>query len=401
MDIEKLSYFAKSIADMAGVPVRIVDKKGTIAFFSNVFLKKDPYILFSDEIQKQAKDAGIYFTKDFYYFAFLRLAEGIVVIGPARHYPESLSELRRKGFLLGLEKEDADVFASSMKSIVSMPAETLLQILLMVDYALTGRKRSLKDILVSEDREKLSATRIPEGPPIENPLPHNTFLVEKTLVRIVKEGDVAAFRSLVETLPPIRPGFLSEDYLRQNQNTFIVTATLVSRAAVEGGLDINVSLQLSDLYIQKAERTKDPSSILSLQVQMIQDYVSRVHALSLDGRATKLTAEVSRYLEDHLGEEVSVKTIAKALFMSESTLSHRFRKERGIPLKTFLQERKTKEAKRLLKETDRSLMEISTYLGFRSQSHFSKSFRAQTGMSPKAYRDKARIQEGKKEEGRR
>ena len=153
-----MPYFAKSIADMAGVPVRIVDKKGTIAFFSNVFLKKDPYILFSDEIQKQAKDAGIYFTKDFYYFAFLRLAEGIVVIGPARHYPESLSELRRKGFLLGLEKEDADVFASSMKSIVSMPAETLLQILLMVDYALTGRKRSLKDILVSEDRKNVPVT---------------------------------------------------------------------------------------------------------------------------------------------------------------------------------------------------------------------------------------------------
>ena len=70
---------------MAGVPVRIVDKKGRLPFFE-CFSEKDPYILFSDEIQKQAKDAGIYFTKDFYYFAFLRLAEGIVVIGPARHY---------------------------------------------------------------------------------------------------------------------------------------------------------------------------------------------------------------------------------------------------------------------------------------------------------------------------
>ncbi|MGM9597252.1 MAG: helix-turn-helix domain-containing protein [Eubacteriales bacterium] len=48
---------------------------------------------------------------------------------------------------------------------------------------------------------------------------------------------------------------------------------------------------------------------------------------------------------------------------------------------------KTEEAKRLLRYTDKTSVAISAYLGFSSQSHFSKVFKKYTGKTPNEYRD--------------
>ena len=49
------------------------------------------------------------------------------------------------------------------------------------------------------------------------------------------------------------------------------------------------------------------------------------------------------------------------------------------------------EGKRLLGETDLSLSQIATVLGFSSPSYFSQSFRSAEGMSPTEYRKANRI----------
>ena len=46
------------------------------------------------------------------------------------------------------------------------------------------------------------------------------------------------------------------------------------------------------------------------------------------------------------------------------------------------------QAKRLLRYSDKSLTAISNYLGFSSQSHFSKVFKKYTQRTPGEYREK-------------
>ena len=49
------------------------------------------------------------------------------------------------------------------------------------------------------------------------------------------------------------------------------------------------------------------------------------------------------------------------------------------------------KAQEYLRMTDRSLMEISTYLGFSSQGYFQNVFKKMTGLTPKEYRERQRL----------
>jgi AraC-like DNA-binding protein len=74
--------------------------------------------------------------------------------------------------------------------------------------------------------------------------------------------------------------------------------------------------------------------------------------------------------------------------LSRPYLSRKFIEETGESLTNFILKEKTEEAKRLLRYSDKTLTAISNYLGFSSQSHFSRVFKKFTGSAPGEYRAK-------------
>jgi AraC family transcriptional regulator len=52
----------------------------------------------------------------------------------------------------------------------------------------------------------------------------------------------------------------------------------------------------------------------------------------------------------------------------------------------YLLQQRIERAKLLLKQKERSIVDIALECGFNSHSHLSKQFRQLTGMTPKAYR---------------
>ena len=76
------------------------------------------------------------------------------------------------------------------------------------------------------------------------------------------------------------------------------------------------------------------------------------------------------------------------MYLSRTRLSVKFKEETGMTLTDFILKEKTEEAKRLLRYTDKTLPAISAYLGFSSQSHFSRVFRKYAECSPSEYRKK-------------
>ena len=105
-------------------------------------------------------------------------------------------------------------------------------------------------------------------------------------------------------------------------------------------------------------------------------------------KPTQLTISVSNYVRRHFSEKIYVEDIARELFMSRPYLSAKFSREAGISLTDFILKQKTEEAKRILRYSDNSAAAISSYLGFSSQSHFSRVFRKYSGKTPAEYRDK-------------
>ena len=130
----------------------------------------------------------------------------------------------------------------------------------------------------------------------------------------------------------------------------------------------------------------DLESITNLQYHMVLDYAERVEKLRLGKTPSKLVLDVTNYIQHHLSETISTEDIAKALFLSRSRLSVKFKQETNENLVDFILKQKTEEAKRLLRYTDKSAAAISAYLGFSSQSHFSRVFKKYADCLPNEYR---------------
>lgn len=393
-----LNYLCTVIGSLAGVPIRIFDNNQQVFYYSIVNLPKDPITPYKSKICDINDRVGYFITPDFDYYGVVNSQPYKIVIGPARLTENNDQNIKELAFRCDVLADDIDEFVLAIKSIVKMPLNSIMQILCTVNYVLNKEKLSLEDIMIYDNEQQILKDDIESDranrqfdSELADTQPqqsiHNTLALEQTLVNIVRKGDTAALREWIANAPAVRGGVLAADQLRQMKNTFIVTATLVSRAAIRGGVDVNDALSLSDAYIQKCELLNDLERIINLQYHMVFDYTERVEKLLHGKRPSKLVRDVANYIQHHLSEPISTKDIADALFISRSRLSVKFKEETNENLVDFILKEKTEEAKRLLRYTDKPSVAISAYLGFSSQSHFSTVFKRYTGKTPNEYRE--------------
>lgn len=394
-----LRYLCKIIGNLSGVPIRIFQGENRIFYHSVVYLPKDPMEIYFDEIRRVTTNVGYFVTKHFHYYGIVNSGETKIVIGPSKQVSGNDQELRELGFLADVPAEDMDEFVEGMKSIVCMPLESIMQMLCTINYILNDEKLELEDITIYEAeqndlKELLERQRSDRAfshrasanePQIHE---HNTYTQEQQILRMIRKGDTALLRQWIASAPAIRGGTLASDQLRQIKNTFVVTATLVSRAAIQGGLSTEDAFSLSDAYIQKCELLNSLDRITNLQYHMVLEFTERVERIYLGGKPTQLTLAVTNYIQHHLSEPIRAEEIAKELFMSRPYLSAKFKEETGETLTDFILKEKTEEAKRLLRYSDKSFTAIGSYLGFSSPGHFSQVFKKYTGHTPTEYRDK-------------
>jgi len=154
-------------------------------------------------------------------------------------------------------------------------------------------------------------------------------------------------------------------------------------------MDAEEALTLSDSYIRKSEMLTSIEQITNLNYRMVMEYAERMERLHY-GTPSKLVAEVTNYIFKHLSEPITVEGIARALCRGRSRLSTDFKKESGENLSDYILKRKVEEGKRVLRYTERPLVDIALYLGFSSQSHFSRVFKKYSGLTPNEYRNDRR-----------
>lgn len=95
---------------------------------------------------------------------------------------------------------------------------------------------------------------------------------------------------------------------------------------------------------------------------------------------------VRHYIDKHYKENITLDQLAEKASINKYYMAHAFKREYGISPISYLIGCRIREGKRLLAETDLSLSQIATVLGFSSSSYFSQSFRNSEGMSPTEYR---------------
>ena len=391
-----LEYLGTIIGNLSGVPIRLYDGEKLIFLHSLVSLPRDPVELYRDDIWHITEHVGYYVTRLFNYYGIVNFGTKKIIIGPTRQLGNTDQELRELAFQLDVPPEDTDEFLTGMKSIIRMPLESIMQILCTLNYILNGEKLTLHDIAIYDSEQDLiskdalsrreAQSYVTDNIPVQDI--HNTFTLEQSIMTIVRKGDTASLQAWIKSAPAVRGGIIAAEQLRQVKNTFIVSATLASRAAIRGGLEVDDAFNLSDAYIQKCEILNSPDKIMNLQYHMIMEFTKRVERIRSGKHPGKLAVDVANYIQHHLSEPISAEDIAKELYLSRPYLSRKFIEETGESLTDFILKEKTEEAKRLLRYSDKTLTAISNYLGFSSQSHFSRVFKKYTQCTPGEYREK-------------
>ncbi|HWR45431.1 AraC family transcriptional regulator [Sporomusa sp.] len=94
-----------------------------------------------------------------------------------------------------------------------------------------------------------------------------------------------------------------------------------------------------------------------------------------------------RYLQENYHTSIPLKTLAILEHYNISYYSQWFQKKMGVSVQVYLQKLRLQEAKRLLRETNYSILAIAQQVGYEHQASLTRIFKQSEGMAPSVYRN--------------
>lgn len=217
------------------------------------------------------------------------------------------------------------------------------------------------------------------------------YLSERAMLQMVRNGDINYYSAL-QSSSMQSPGVpvQGQDPLRQTKTSIVVFTTLVSRAAMEGGLSPEIAYALGDSYIQAAEDCRDSGELSALAHAMYHDFIFRVHHLRTNPNYSHAIQKCCDYIELSLDRKIRTSDLASLVGYTEYYLTEKFKKETGVSVSNYIRFAKMERAKVLLESTDLSVNEIADRLAFNTVNYFIQGFKETTGYTPAQYRKKFR-----------
>lgn len=99
-------------------------------------------------------------------------------------------------------------------------------------------------------------------------------------------------------------------------------------------------------------------------------------------------SEAIKYIDDNLGDPLSVQIIAEHFAFSPYYFHRLFTSVVGKSMVAYIRDRRIAYACKMLNGTDRKVLDIALEYGFDSAQSFSRTFKSVTGMSPTEYRSR-------------
>lgn len=380
-------YLAQSLAALSGVPVRIYIDGKFAGLHHHTKFKPDFAITEEANIFRNPGNVSYYMDDNFLYYGLFRSVKDSValVMGPVAQVTVdramALKILRTMGETVGRAGEIMDYFSA----IPAYPLRNFLQILCTVNFFLNDEKLDVSQLLlVEEDQPNPPLKETPSHEELRTS--HNTDEIEAIMLSCVEHGRVDEIKELFRRPIAGRAGAMAADALRQEKNLIICTTTLVTRAAIRGGLDRATAFTLSDTYIQKAELMKDYAGLLRLNARMVEDFTQRVADARCGIGSSPLIRNTREYILTHLDKPITTEDLSHTMSMNRTYLCKRFQEEIGMTVNHYVTAVKMDEARRLLEVTKKTSAEIAEVLGYSSQSYFQSVFKKSTGKTPGEYR---------------
>ena len=141
-------------------------------------------------------------------------------------------------------------------------------------------------------------------------------------------------------------------------------------------------LQITDYILKPVNYEEFGTCIDNLKIALFQ----RQSSGAGEQREERPIHGITRYLQEHLAEEVSLSVLAEEFHLSAQYISQLFKNEIGVGFLTYLTNIRMERAKQLLLSTSLSIAEVSEQSGYSDYRVFTKVFKKAEGITPSQYR---------------
>lgn len=374
------------------VPIHYYQESKLVSSYPLIDIPKE--IIDSSKLKLEQIEDPIYFfsTRESLHVGYIHNTKTgeEVILGPVSSIPISTPELDSIILSYGILPEHKTKIREFFSQTPLFSISQFLNILALIYKEISGE---LIDVfqsfgLLGKDKETIIGEKHSNSlyERKESESFHDTYFFEQEYYGYLERGDIVGLEAMIKNVPNMNEGQIASDSLRQAKNIFIASMALVTRRAIAGGLDIETSYQLSDSYIQEAERMTDANSVTLLNATAVMDFTRRVSEAKIPMDMESDIYRAIQFISNHVNQNISVEDVAEFLGIDRSTLSRKFKRELGFNISSYIMRRKLEEAKTLLIYTDKTISEISEYLCFSTQSYFQNVFKKKYEQTPKEFR---------------
>lgn len=283
--------------------------------------------------------------------------------------------------LLGLYEE-----LSAVKQISPALAGHMSRLLF---YLFSGATPDAQRELLQRHEQLAQQARINEsiqrfksqGVTEESPYPYE---LERELLVKVRTGDLYGASALLNELL----GFLqfsSGGQLEPLRNRALELCSLFSRVAVDQGAPADSALRLNDHVLSSLRGAQTLEGLGYQLLKALETFMESGSGLPASAGRESIKKAV-RYISRNYALSISLEDVSRYVNLSPSYFSGLFKQCTGFSFKEYLNLVRIEESKRLLANTDYSIVDIAVATGFQDQSYFSKVFKRHVGVTPKQYR---------------
>jgi len=156
----------------------------------------------------------------------------------------------------------------------------------------------------------------------------------------------------------------------------------ISRVATEKKVSISKIMDKDYIDLE--------SNVIDYSVSVIDDFIKKV--VSKLSEVNKINSkfdinEIITYINEHYTEDIYLEKIAEIFNISDKHLSKVFKNLTGISFHTYISNLRITKSKKLLLETDLSVIKIGEMVGFSTHSTFFRIFKKFEGINPTQFRE--------------
>lgn len=382
----------------SGIPIYIYQKEVLLQAFPEqspcTYPPKHYIEKFADMTEKIAHLSTPYGA----YFVAIKpkdLPEFRIILGPANYIPFTDTDFHAMYADYIVIQDNRTEFKNFFQIIPPTALNGLLSKAAVFNYFLNHEMRTRFNLISSartptstEQTKKQAESFYQQKEDFQH---NNSFEIESMVMHLVESGDVEGLKSITLQSSVINSGTVASDRLRQIKNLHIITTALATRRAISSGVDADDALQMSDLYIQTAEKLNDISDVQNLNFQMLLAFTQKVKDKLIPRTSDEALQRAIQYVLQNINCPITAAEVADYVGFSRSYFSTYFKEQLGFTLTAFILRCKLEGGKHLLQFTDKPISVISNYLCFSSQSHFQTAFKKQYHITPLQFRKRPEL----------